>query len=497
LVKKTGGKGEKSMKRKVLSALLCAAMATSLFAGCGGGSDDKSADNAATDDAAASDDVASDDAAGDDAAEEEVAEESTEIQTVVSTVGPDSGTHMEMWSFVELHNNFYAKMLEKWNEQNPDKQIQITFTTYPFGDMHNKLIMALQTGEGAPDLCDIERNQFPNFLQGEPQLYALNDALEPYMSDLVQSRFDIYSKDGTYYGAPTHVGATVMFYNDAILSQYGIDYKTIKTWDDYTAAAEKLKEASNGEVSMTTVDTGGTDWLWISMAEHGEQYIGDDGKVTVPESWNKMLTMQQGWINDGLAVVSPEGQLDTEGGRQIIMDQKIASFPKAMWYMSRFLSYSNGELPNMDEPGKWAIAPLPVFEEGQPRSVGIGGTGTVVTNQATDPALAAEFISYAKCSYEGCVGIWEELGFDVCNTSVWKDPEITQDTSNQYIAFFKTNPFDVLNEIEDEIAGIQINDGVFVLQDYVNVNTLNSIMEDGQDVTEALQEAQDAVDLEQ
>ena len=165
--------------------------------------------------------------------------------------------------------------------------------------------------------------------------------------------------------------------------------------------------------------------------------------------------------------------------------------------MSRFLSYSNGELDTMDAPGKWAIAPCPVFEEGQPRSVGIGGTGTVVTNQSADPALAAEFISYAKCSYEGCVGIWEELGFDVCNTSVWADEAITKDTSNQYIAFFKTNPFDVLNEIKDEIGAVTVNSNVFILQDYINVNSLNAIMEDGQDVAEALQEAQDAVDLEQ
>ena len=83
-----------------------------------------------------------------------------------------------------------------------------------------------------------------------------------------------------------------------------------------------MLELHNGEVTMTSVDTGGTDWLWVAMAEHGEDYTDADGKVTVPASWEKMLTMQQGWINDGLAVVSPDGQLDTEGGRQIIMDQE-------------------------------------------------------------------------------------------------------------------------------------------------------------------------------
>lgn len=472
------------MKKKLLSVLLGAAMAATMLSGCGSGTPAAS-DNGA----AAVDEAAADDAAAGDAAE---AETSTEAQAeAVTTVGPDTGTHMEMWSFVEMHNTFYAKMLEQWNEQNPDRQIQITFTTYPFADMHNKMIMALQTGEGAPDLCDIERGQFPNFLQGEVQLYALNDALAPYQADLVQSRFDIYSKDGNYYGAPTHVGATVMFYNDELLSSYGIDYKTIETWDDYTKAAEALKEASNGEVKMTSVDTGGVDWLWVAMAEHKQDQVDADGKAVIPDSWEKMLTMQQDWLNNDLAMVSPDGHVDLEAGFQNILDGNIASFPKALWYMSRFLNY----MP--EESGKWAMAPCPVFEAGQPRSVGIGGTGTVVTNQSADPELAADFIAFAKCSKEGCIGIWENLGFDVCNTSVWTDPEITGDTSNQYIAYFKTNPFDVLNEIKEEIGGITVNANVFTLQDYMCTTGLNAILQDGQDVTEALQEAADYMELEQ
>lgn len=463
------------MKKKVLAALLCEAMTGTMLAGCGGGG---------------SDEETSGDAAAEETAEGE-AEEGEAEPEAVTTVGPDSGTKMEMWSFVSQHNDFYAKMLEKWNEANPDRQIQITFTTYPFGDMHNKLMMSLQTGEGAPDLCDIERGQFPNFLQGEVQLYALNDALEPYTADLVQSRLDIYSKDGNYYGAPTHVGATVMYYNDELLSQYGIDYKTIKTWDDYTAAAEKLKEATNGEVKMTEIDTGGTDWMWLSMAEHGEDQVDEDGKAVVTEGMAEMLKLQKEWLDNDLAMICPAGQVDTEEGKQAIMDQQFASFPKALWYMSRFVS----DMP--DETGKWAIAPCPVFEEGQPRSVGIGGTGTVVTNQSEDPELAADFIAYAKCSYDGCLGIWQDLGFDVCNTSIWKDTAVTQDASNQYIAFFRTNPFDVLNEIEDEIAAITVNENTFILGDYLNVTTFNSIFEDGMDVDEALQECQDMVDIDQ
>ena len=59
------------------------------------------------------------------------------------------------------------------------------------------------------------------------------------------------------------------------------------------------------------------------------------------------------------------------------------------------------------------------------------------------------------------------------------------------------NPFDVLNEIEDEIGAITVNENTFILSDYLNVTTFNSIFEDGMDVDEALQECQDMVDIDQ
>lgn len=51
----------------------------------------------------------------------EEAETEASAPTAVTTVGPDEGTHFELWSFVDLHNTFYANMVEEWNAQNPDK----------------------------------------------------------------------------------------------------------------------------------------------------------------------------------------------------------------------------------------------------------------------------------------------------------------------------------------------------------------------------------------
>ncbi len=422
------------------------------------------------------------------------AEEKTEEikADAISTVGPDSGTHLELWTFVELHSQHYAAMLESWNKAHPDRQIQITFTTYPYGDMHNKMIMANQTGSGAPDICDIEIGQFPNFMKGKVQFVEMNKYISEYESTVVKSRLDIYGKNGAYYGIPFHVGATVMYYNDDLLSSYGIDYKTIKTWDDFEAAGKKLKEASNGQVMMTGVDTGGADWLWVSMAENKADWTDASGRadVRIP-AISDMIKMQQKWLDEGIAFCTPGGQIDTEEGFATVGDQKVAAFPKALWYMSRFLNY----MP--EQEGKWAIAPCPVYKAGQPRSVGIGGTGTVVSLQSKHQELAAEFLAFAKLSLEGEQRIWEVLGFDPVNTALWTEKSITHNPDNKYIKFFRTNPFDVLNEIKDEIMGIKVVEISPTINEQINLNVLVNCLEEGADVNSELQAAQDEIDLDQ
>ncbi len=419
-------------------------------------------------------------------------ENTEEVESEVTTVGPEDGAKMDMWLFVDLHQKFYSEMLNKWNEANPDKQIQIKFTVYPYADMHTKLTLAVQSGEGIPDLADVEIGQFPNYLDGEVPWLALNSYVEPYKADLVTSRLDAYEKDGNYYGVPTHVGATVMYYNTEILEKYGIDYTQIKTWDDFTAAGEKLKEASNGEVYMTSVDTGGADWLTLTMSEHGESWVEDPENANVKlDSLNNMLTMQQGWLESGIAEVTPGGQIDTEQGYATVAKGEVAAFPKAIWYMSRFTDY----MPEMS--GKFAIAPAPVFEEGQKRSNGAGGTGTVVYKDSENAELAAEFMAWAKLTEEGGEQIWNILGFDPVNTKVWTNQDITHNQENEYVKYFVNNPFDTLLEIQDEVNLIKTVPITTTINEVFNLTTLNEVLENGADVKQALEDAQAEVDFEQ
>ena len=470
----------KKLGAKSLSLALSAAVAVGCLAGGGGPA------AAGTTADTASSDATSEDAAADSAAED---------APVVSTYGDANGAHLELWTFVDAHAAFYGGMVDKWNAANPDKTIQLTTTTYPYGDMHTKLLASLNAGTGAPDLCDVEVGQFPNVVNGlDTWLYPLDDAMAPYKADMVQSRLDTYAgSDGKHYGAPFHVGATVMYYNMAELEKYGItqaDVDKVVTWDDYEALGKKYVEARGEQGKYwTSVDTGGTDWLWLAMAEYGEDWTGGfSGTPNVQlKSVSNMLSQQAKWLDEGIAEVSPDGQVDLEAGFQNILDHNIVSFPKAMWFMSRFINY----MP--EEKGNWYIAKCPVFEAGQPCSVGIGGTGTVVTQQSANKELAAAFDCYAKMSPDGEKEIWNQLGFDVCNTSLWSDPAFAHDDTNQYNTFFRNYPYDVLNGIADQIGKISVVQNSSIINDQINLTTLNDIFENGKSVEDALKEAQDTI----
>ena len=100
-------------------------------------------------------------------------------------------------------------------------------------------------------------------------------------------------------------------------------------------------------------------------------------------------------------------------------------------------------------------------------------------------------------SPEGEQMIWDDLGFDVCNTSLWTDDAFAHDDNNQYNQFFRNYPYDVLAEIKDQIGTIMTVKISPTINEYMNNTTLNEILEDGDNVDDCLQELQDAVDAEQ
>jgi arabinosaccharide transport system substrate-binding protein len=325
---------------------------------------------------------------------------------------------MTFWTFNALHKTFYADMLKMWNEKNPTKQIDLAMTDYPNADMHNKLLLALQSGVGAPDIVDININYFTNFLKGDIQLLPLNRIVDPVRSDFIQSRFDIYTKNGTVYGLPTHVGATVVYYNKEITDKAGVNIDAIKTWDDYIAAGKKVVAAAG--VPMTSFEVSNQRPFWPMIVQQGSDYVDGNGKVILDNETNirTLQAMYDMIYKDKIAIAMPGGNTSNEQFWPFMDKGGQASLIMPMWYMSRFLTY----MPDLK--GKIYVRPMPIWKAGDMRSAGMGGTGTAVTKQTKHPELAIDFLAYAKLSHEGAVKIWEDLRFDPARFEAWTDPAL-------------------------------------------------------------------------
>ena len=406
-------------------------------------------------------------------------------------VAEGSATTITMWTFIAQHQEFYETMAAKWNEEHPDQLIALQVTTLGYDDMHNKLKVALQADEGAPDMCDVELGQFPNVLAYSDKLVDLTPYMESYMPDLVQARFEIYAKDGKYYGVPTHVGAMVAFYDVALLESAGIDYKTIVTWEDWYNAGVALKEA-NPDAWMGTVETS-TQWVGsLMLAEQGTDWQDADGNVLInTEAVAKVVDTQKSWLEAGICEVCPGGQPDTEEGKAYVASSNIACIIMPYWFMSRFTD-EIGEA----KAGTYVVAPAPVFEAGQPRSIGQGGTGTVVYANGTNVDLAANFLVYAKISEVGNASIWSFLGFDPVNTAVWDDEAVMKTDENKYNAYFIGYPVDALLEIRSEIGYILSTSISPTINTYLDTTLWIDVYENGVDTAEALEEAQEAIESE-
>ncbi|QKS70021.1 extracellular solute-binding protein [Paenalkalicoccus suaedae] len=446
------------MKKRVwLSSVFASA---ALLAACGGG------DNDGTNDAGAAD--------GGDAEE-------------VVVVGDDieDATELSFWTFADTHVSFFENAAERWNEENPDTPIQLTAEVYPFDQMHNNLLLALQSGSEAPDLVDIEIARFPNFLMGDIQLEPLNDLIEDEMDQFITERLDIYSQDGNIYGAPTHLGATVVYYNMEIMDEAGVDIDAIETWDDYVEAGKQVVEATG--VPMTTIST---NWygIWPFVAQRGSDFFNDEGELTLANETN-VETL--GFINDmvnehEIARITPGEQNHSEEYYGFMNSGGAGSAIMPLFFMANFLA----EMPDL--AGKMEIRPLPVFDESDARTVGMGGTGTAVTSQSENVDLAKDFLYFAKMSEEGNINLWTELGFDPPRWDVWDTEEILADSP--FYEYFNDDIFELLLDIRDEVQGVNITTNTPDVLNEIDTNVMfNVIREQSQTPQEALEQAEESV----
>jgi arabinosaccharide transport system substrate-binding protein len=305
----------------------------------------------------------------------------------------------------------FEKYFAEYQKVRPN--VSLTIEEFPFVDLHDKLSVALQAGTGAPDLALPEISRFALLLKGsQVGLVDLTDWIAAADMQLVGSLQANYTYQGHVYGIQTDVNPVQLFYRSDIFEQTGIQ-TPIKTWDDYIAAGQLLKQKTGK--SMIAIETTDYDVWTPIMLQYGCNFFDADGKVVLDsDQCHKAFRFLVSMVQDSkIAIPAPGGDQYNPTFWGAYGKGDVASIWGAGW----MLSILEGFIPDLK--GKWRAQPLPNQPPDAPWDTStVGGNALVITNQSKNAAAAWDFIRWL---------VLEKPLADVVygvpnNTELWNDP---------------------------------------------------------------------------
>lgn len=270
------------------------------------------------------------------------------------------------------------------------KDIQIRFEEIPSGNAggYAKFSNAVKAGN-APDVMSIEYPQLPDFVN-QGALQDLTADVADVKAKYPASVFSLVELGGKTWSVPMDAAPQVFFYRKDLFEKNKIEIP--KTWDDFKAAAEKVKKADD-KARIATFFPDDPSVLAALSWQAGGKWFGTEGdawKVSIDdEATKKVADYWQGMVKDDLVKVQPSFSQEWNAAFE---DDTLWGYVGANWGAGVMKGNHAGQ------SGKWAIAPIPNW--GTPASGMLGGTTFGVAKNSKNTKAAVEVIKWLTGSPE-------------------------------------------------------------------------------------------------
>jgi multiple sugar transport system substrate-binding protein len=306
----------------------------------------------------------------------------------------------------------YEAAAAAFNAAHTDIQIQFEQISPGSQGGYDKLLTAVQAGN-APCLGQVGYETFTSFVAAGA-LEDVTDLVASQRGEFADWVWNQVGIEGKVFGIPVDIGTMAMFYRSDIFEAHGVDIPT--TWTEYRAAAEAL-QAADPTIKIASLPTdaynySGYSWQagakWFETdSDAWKVTINSDANVQVAEYW-------QGLVDDGLAATYPSwdaalysawanGEVVTEVG--------------AVW-TSALLKDNAAE-----SSGKWAVAPMPVWE-GSDAVGNVGGGSNAIMRGCATPAEAVEAAMWLSTAPEAVSALIVDGGMYPAANSGLSSPDL-------------------------------------------------------------------------
>ena len=356
--------------KKLMTALLSAAVLAAVITGCSSGSGAVSATEKGEVTTAGSENATT---TGSEKAEE--------------TKNSQAAGDVTIWYYWETegHQKALNHIIEEFNGSQNEVKVQAKYV--PFADFKKQLSIGASADE-LPDLVILDNPDHASY------------AAMGIFADLT-GRFDVSTYydgpvnsctlDGKLYGVPFGSNCLLLFYNEDMLKAAGCEVPT--TWDELlTTAKACTTDQVSGFAHCSLQNEEGTfnflPWVWSTGASAYE--INSEGGI-------KALTMVKKLVDSGAMTKEAINWTQGDTMNQFISGN-LAMMINGTW-----------QIPTMREEApdlKWNVAPIPMDKQ---QASGLGGENYAVIAGGNEEG-AVKFLQYAT-SEETCLYMMNAMGY--------------------------------------------------------------------------------------
>ncbi|NBM19967.1 ABC transporter substrate-binding protein [Streptomyces sp. GC420] len=295
------------------------------------------------------------------------------------------------------------KVAAIWNAgEGKEAGIKVTVKKQASGDeLVTKIITAAKAEKG-PDLVQAEYQALPTLVSNDVLADISGDAgdAEKAFAPGVWQQTTLGTD--AVYAVPQDSGPMMFYYREDLFEKYGLTVPT--TWDEFAETARKLKKKDPAKALTTfsSNDAGlfaglsqqaGAKW-WTTEGDSWKVGIDDAATRRVADFWGGLV--EEGAV-DNQPMYTPAWNKGLNTGKQI-------AWVSAVWAPGVLTTAAP------DTRGKWAMAPLPQWTEGDNTTGSWGGSSTAVTNDSRNKKAAAEFATWLNTDEEALAALVREGG---------------------------------------------------------------------------------------